>query len=224
MAANVYSVNVVGYINVTVAPGFNMLANQLDVDGIDNIGTVLNATTPTGADGIEMLLFANNNYSAIFWDGSASVLPQPGWWDGNTGNATTNVIPPGAGFFVYNQYSTNVQLTLTGTVLQGTNATALTHGFTLISTAVPVPMYLGLSNGFPALDGDEYLSYTNVGHGGNYATPDYYDDGSDGIVTSPPGWWDGSTTAQVFPSPAVGQGYFIFSQAAKTWTNIFTVQ
>ena len=51
MAANTYSVNVVGYINVTVQPGFNIIGNQLDVDGVDTISTVLNASTPASQDG-----------------------------------------------------------------------------------------------------------------------------------------------------------------------------
>ena len=33
MAQNVYSLNVVGYINIPLVEGFNLVANQLDFDG-----------------------------------------------------------------------------------------------------------------------------------------------------------------------------------------------
>jgi len=225
MASSVYSVNVVGYINVTLYPGFNLVGNQLDVDGVDTVGTVLNAGTPTSADGIELLKFSADNYNAAYYDGSAQVLPQPGWWDANTGNASTNTIPPGTGFFIFNSKSSNVVITMAGTVLQGTNSLSVPAGFTLMSTQDPVAITLDTTatNNFPALDGMEYLTFTNTGHGGNYATPDYYD-ATEQVLNSP-GWWDANTTLQVFPTPAVGQGYFIFNNHSGTnWTRSFQVQ
>jgi hypothetical protein len=39
-SAQVYSVNVVGYINVAVPPGFSMIANQLD-SGNNTVGSLM---------------------------------------------------------------------------------------------------------------------------------------------------------------------------------------
>src|SRR4051812_11081510 len=40
--SNVYSLNVVGYVNVSLTNGFNMVANQLDLDGTGINNTVTN--------------------------------------------------------------------------------------------------------------------------------------------------------------------------------------
>jgi hypothetical protein len=225
MAANTYSVNVVGYINVTVQPGFNVIANQLDVDGVDTIGTVLNASTPASQDSAEILKFINSNgsftgdfYAASLGDGLGFV----GWYDGVTGAPSTNTVAPGVGFFYFNPASTNVTLTLTGTVLQGNNSVPLPAGFSLISTLAPQAITLDTTatNNFPAVDSDEYLPWVN----GNFGSADFYAQFlSDGLGFI--GWYDGVTGTQVFPTPAVGSGFFLFNNGASTsWTRNFTVQ
>jgi hypothetical protein len=223
MAANVYSVNVVGYINVTVQPGFNIIANQLDVDGVDTISTVLNPTSIASQDGAEVLKFSNGNFSGDFYAATLSDgLGFVGWYDGITGNPSTNTIPPGVGFFYNNPASSNVTLTLTGTVLQGTNNVALPSGFALISTIAPQAIILDTTatNNFPAGDGDEYLPWVN----GNFGNADFYAATlSDGLGFI--GWYDGITGAQVYPTPAVGQGFFLSNNGApKVWSRNFEVQ
>jgi len=80
------------------------------------------------------------------------------------------------------------------------------------------------TNNFPVADGMFYLAYTNtIGHPGNYATQDFYD--ATGNTIGFVGWYDGISGAQVFPTPAVGQGFFIFNTAASTsWSRNFQVQ
>lgn len=223
MAANTYSVNVVGYINVTVAPGFNVIGNQLDVDGVDAISTVLNATTPASQDGAEVLKFSGGLFSSDFYAASlADGLGFIGWYDGVTGGPSTNTIQPGVGVFYFNPASSNVTLTLTGTVLQGANSVTLPAGFSLISTVAPQAITLDTTatNNFPAGDGDEYLPWVS----GNFGTGDFYAATlADGLGFI--GWYDGVTGTQVFPTPAVGNGYFIFNNGtSKNWTRTFTVQ
>jgi len=223
MAANVYSVNVVGYINVTVAPGFNIIGNQLDVDGVDSISTVLNATTPASQDGAEVLKFSGGAFSSDFYAATlADGLGFIGWYDGVTGGPSTNTIAPGVGVFYFNPASSNVTLTLTGTVKQGTNAVALPAGFALISTIAPQAIVLDTTatNNFPAGDGDEYLPWV----GNNFGTADFYAASlSDGLGFI--GWYDSVLGTQVFPTPAVGAGYFIFNnEASKSWSRNFQVQ
>jgi hypothetical protein len=223
MAANVYSVNVVGYINVTVQPGFNIIANQLDVDGVDAISTVLNATTPSSQDGAELLKFTAGSFSEDFYAATlADGLGFIGWYDGVTGGPSTNTIQPGVGAFYFNPASSNVTLTLTGTVLQGTNSVPLPAGFALISTLAPQAIVLDTTatNNFPAVDGDEYLPWVN----GNFGTADFYAASlSDGLGFI--GWYDSVLGTQVFPTPAVGAGYFLYNNGASTsWTRNFEVQ
>jgi hypothetical protein len=222
-AQNVYSVNVVGYINVTVAPGYNLIANQLDVDGVDAVGTVLdNAANGNAMDSCLVLKYnkAHANYSVDYYDNTGFSGPT-GWYDNSSLVLSTNTLAPGTGFFFYNGQSTNLTLTVTGTVLQGTNTVPLTSGYTMISTPVPVPEQLVLSNSFPVNDTMLYLYFTNTTGHGNYAVEDYYDDTG---FSGPPGWYNNSTLNAETPTPAVGQGYFIYTQSAAAWNNSFTVQ
>ncbi len=223
MASNTYSVNVVGYINVTVQPGFNLIANQLDVDGTDAVGTVLNAGTPSSQEGAQVLKFSNatGGFSLDLYANNTGDVGFIGWYDGNSGNPSTTTIQPGVGFFYFNPDSVADTLTLTGTVLQGTNSIALPGGFSLISTVAPQAITLDTTatNNFPAGEGDNYLGYTgaNITENDLYATTT----ADVGFI----GWYDSNSGDPKFPTPAVGQGFFYFNAgSAKSWARNFEVQ
>ena len=224
MAANVYSVNVVGYINVVTSPGYNMIANQLDVDGVDAIPAVLSfAADPNSLNNCLTYNYdkAHATYDVDYFDNTGFSGPT-GWYDNNTGNTSTNVVPPGKGFFFYNAQTTNITLTLVGSVIQGTNVVAITSGYNLISTLAPVQQaLLPATNGFPANDTSLYLAFTNTTGHGNYAVADYYDDTG---FSGPTGWYNNNTGNAETPTPAVGQGYFIYTATSSPWTYTFTVQ
>jgi hypothetical protein len=224
MAANVYSVNVVGYINVTTSPGFNMIANQLDVDGVDTVQTILaNAADGNALDSCQVLKYAkaSASYTIDYYD-NTGFSGAPGWYDNASLNPSTNTLAPGTGFFFFNGQATNLTLTLVGTVLQGTNVVQMTSGFNLISTVDPVSQaLLPATNNFPANDTMQYLSFTNTTGHGNYAVLDYYDDTG---FSGPTGWYNNASLVMETPTPAVGQGYFIFTGSSAPWTNTFTVQ
>src|ERR1035441_715219 len=74
MAQNVYSLNVVGYINITVGAGYTLCANQLN-NGTNGINDVL-ANPPGGA---LVLTFVNNDYKTDAADSGA-------WFDNTTRN------------------------------------------------------------------------------------------------------------------------------------------
>jgi hypothetical protein len=220
MAANVYSVNVVGYINVTVNPGFNLIANQLDVDGVDSVSTVLNNGTPSSQEGANVLKFAGGNFSSDTYANNTGDVGFIGWYDSNTGNPSTNTIPPGTGFFYFNPGGTT-NLTLTGTVLQGTNSVALAAGFSLVSTIAPQAITLDTTatNNFPAGEGDNYLAFV----GGTFLTADTYATTTADVGFI--GWYDSNSGNPAFPTPAVGQGFFYFNGgASKNWSRNFQVQ
>jgi hypothetical protein len=221
MAANVYSVNVVGYINVTVQPGYNLIANQLDVDGVDAVGTVLNAGTPSSQEGANILKFSNGGFSLDTYANNTGDVGFIGWYDGNLGSPSTTTISPGVGFFYFNPASSNVTLTLTGTVLQGTNSVALPVGYALISTVAPQAITLDTTatNNFPAGEGDVFLAFT----GGAFSQNDTYaaTTADVGFI----GWYDSNTGNPASPTPAVGQGFFYFNGgSAKAWSRNFQVQ
>jgi hypothetical protein len=89
--AQVYSVNVVGYINLTLKPGFNLVANQLKASPNNKLDTVL----PAAPLETQVLKFANNNYSSDISDGTS-------WLDAGSGNPSTTTVAPGEGFFYFN--------------------------------------------------------------------------------------------------------------------------
>lgn len=119
--AQVYSVNAVGYINVTVAAGkLALISNQLNTGG-NKVSEVL----PTTAEGTivykytQAAGFGINSYSFGAWDNPAQV------------------IAPGEGFFVANNGTTPLTLTFVGEVPQGALSTPLLAGLNLVASQVP---------------------------------------------------------------------------------------
>lgn len=200
MAQNVYSLNVVGYVNVTVTPGYTLCANQLITD-TNGIGEVL----PNPPDNAYVLTFVNSDYNADQSQGGA-------WYDANSGNPSTTQLPPGVGWFYSNPGSTTT-LTLVGTVPQGTGTINLNAGYTLIGTYTPQVLVLDPTNGFPLPDNTYCLTFDNL------VTHDYVAAQSQGGA-----WYDANSGNPETVAPAVGQGYFINAPSAASWSYSFTVQ
>jgi hypothetical protein len=189
MAQAVYSVNVVGYVTLTMAPGFNLVGNQLTA-GNNSLNTVLPSVPVESL----VLKFENNNYKADIFDGSA-------WLDNATGNPSTTVVPPGDGFFFFNPGGAPVPVTLVGEVRTGNNLTVdLPPGFKLVSSIVPQELSLSLANGFQQVPETLYLTF-------NSATQNY----NETLINDGSGWLNNSTGTPADARPLVGQGFFIFN-------------
>jgi hypothetical protein len=133
---NVYSLNAVGYINVTITPGFNMISCPLIETPDNTLGTVLNN--------------ANSNYNGAtvyFWFPTATP-PQYSEDAANIGgkfgttNANgwvengTNIAAPGVGFWYDSPVSNTI--TFVGTVPTGSITNTLVPGFNLVGSVVPM--------------------------------------------------------------------------------------
>lgn len=130
-AQNVYSLNIVGYVNkvAPVANQFALWANPLDT-GAGNSITNLFPSAP-------------NATQIRAWNGASYVSAQKSF-----GNWNTNlVLAPGTGFFIkYPAGSGSVTNTFVGTVLVenpdgqggGTNTTAITSTFALLGGKFPI--------------------------------------------------------------------------------------
>lgn len=201
---NVYSINVVGYMNIGISNGYNLVANQLDYDGTNNINTIL----PVMPDGCQLLQWnpAIQNFAPVV----QYYVAGNGWYDGSF-NPATNRLTPGIGAFIYNP-NPGTTVTIAGQVTQGTNVTTVNGIYGFYSTIAPIASSLD-TNGFPAQDGMQYFTFVN----GNY-TPavQYYVAGN--------GWYDGSFVQQ-HPTPQPGQGFVIYNPLATSypWTQSFTV-
>jgi hypothetical protein len=200
--AQVYSVNVVGYINLTLKPGFNLVANQLNASPNNKLDTVL----PAAPLETQVLKFANNNYSSDISDGTS-------WLDANSGNPSATLVAPGEGFFYFNPGNADVTTTLVGEVKTGPGLTvALPPGFALVSSIVPQDISLTAANGFPQVLEEQYLTFNAMTQ--NYNTA---------LINDGTGWLDSNTGDPADARPVVGQGFFIFNpgNTPLSWSRDF---
>jgi hypothetical protein len=210
--SNVYSLNVVGYVNVpVVGNGYTLVANQLNVDGTNSISTVLATGVPDQAQ------YFSWNSSTHTFDPSVTFFAGPGggWFDLTTGNPATNIVAPGSAFFIYNSGAA-ATVTLVGSVPVAPSTKPVTPGYGFYAVTPPVASDLD-TNGFPAQDQMQYSTFSNAG---GYSSALTFFAGPSG------GWFDLNTGNQGFPTPAVGQGFLIYNPnvSGGTWTNTFVVQ
>ncbi|PYJ96868.1 MAG: hypothetical protein DME23_18460 [Verrucomicrobia bacterium] len=196
----VYSVNAVGYINLTIPPGFSIIANQLDNIVGSSPDNRLSALIPTAADGTTVYKFTGSGYSISTYD-----VLQPGWLP--NGNDTLN---PGEAAFIRNSTSGNITITFVGQVPQGHLVNSIPANFSMKSSMVPqagaVDSVLGL---VPPLvqDGDTIYQFSNAQN--KYVINTY-----DALQ---PGWLPATPVLQV------GEGFFIKKNGAGSWVRDFSV-
>lgn len=192
--AQVYSVNSVGYINVTVPAGkLAMIANQLNSANMTIGGLLANA--PDGATVYQYL--PNGTFNI------ATYLGFLGAWD------PTDTIPlaPGGGLFAFNPDASPWTITFVGEVPQGNLSNPIPNGLAIRSSIVPQGGGLTSVLQYPAEDGDTCYQYNPAN--GSYTINTYL-----GFLGS----WDPAE-----PTPAVGESFYIQSGSAKSWTRTFSV-
>jgi len=207
--AQVYSLNAVGYINVTLQPGFQIIANQLNTTN-NNLSPLLDSQLGDGFhDGLEFFKFNGSSYTTLVTD-SLSTPP----WDGP---ATSTTLNPGEAVFVYNSYSTNITITFVGTVLQGSLTNTLGKGFSLASSIVPQAGRLDVDLGLTEVDGDEIFQYNQTSK--SYVT--YVGDS----LNLPAAPWDAPGGYPANPTVAVGGGFFYYTAVTggNPWIRSFSV-
>jgi hypothetical protein len=124
-AQNVYSLNAVGYINVTAPPGFSIAACPLIASPNNTISNLLNNSSGQFARVKVYSFSTSSGYSIDTGTGS-------GWLEGGT-----NTLNPGQAVFISNPNTTNIVITFVGTVPSGPMTNVLSPGFNLVSSIVP---------------------------------------------------------------------------------------
>ena len=196
--SNVYSLNVVGYINTAVAGGpgngkYQMIANQLNTTN-NTIGALITAPP----DGTSLFKWNGTGFDVATF---ASFL---GGWD--HANYTLN---PGEGAIINSP--SNWTNTFVGEVLQGSLSNAFPAGFSIRASQIPLAGTL-TSLQLPATqfhDGDSIYQF-NVANQG-------YD-----VYTLLGGAWLGGPLSE--PTLAIGESVFLDPASAGTWNQTFTVQ
>jgi len=135
--AQVYSVNAVGYVNVTLTAGLNLICNPLKVTA----GNDLNHVLPLSDTdlGTTVYTYDTSFHSASYLGAAVGWLP----------NLT---VAPGQGFFI--SIATGKTVTFVGEVPQGTDSNIpVSNGLSLIASPVPQSLVLDAML-FPADLGD----------------------------------------------------------------------
>jgi len=195
--AQVYSVNVVGYVNTPIPAGWSIIANPLNASGGNTILNVM----PNPPVSITVYKYVNNDYQSSNWD--------PDWQEWS--NPTMDV-SPGLGLFVKNG-GTNFTWTFVGEV--PSTAAQLTvqiaHGFNLIGSPLPKTGKLQTE-----------LGYSPSGAGFGDAVYKYDNSISDYRTATWDGDWQEWSPGE--PTIEVGAGFWIMRGGADVpWAQQFNV-
>jgi hypothetical protein len=139
--AQVYSVNVVGYVNTVLKPGFNLIANPLETTA-NKISELFPAV-----DGMGIFKYVNGAYQIANYDAGL------GEWDNDF------TLSPGEGAFVSNPTAGDVTVTFVGEIVEGAKVNPLPAGWSMKSSMIPQGGALVSALGFPVADGDGVFTY-----------------------------------------------------------------
>jgi len=143
-AQSVYSVNAVGYVNLSLPAGYTMIANPLNTTN-----NTLQALLPDAPNGSQMLK----------WTGSGFVVSTMffGAWDQNL------TLNPGEGAFI--NLGGPYTATFVGEVMQGSLTNPIPAGYSIRSSQVPQSGGVTTTLGLSQLDnGSQILVWTGSGY------------------------------------------------------------
>jgi hypothetical protein len=217
-AQNVYSLNVVGYVNLTLKPGYNLITPQLkDASGSTAINTIL-TNAPTLED--FSTFFGWNAGAQTFTEAAVWVGPNsggPAWFDAGFNGPVADTAPRGQSYFLFNAGATDTTLTLVGEVPQGTDNLSVPANYAFLGDSVPTSQEIK-TNGFPIADFASIFTFNPVTQS--------YTEALVGVSAQSggPAWYDAGFNGEVIFAPAVGQGFVHFNPGATApWSRTFTV-
>jgi hypothetical protein len=210
--SNVYSLNVVGYVNVDMPAGNFIYANPLSA-GVSNGASEIMPALP---DGTVLNLWGGSSFTGFYYDTSIGISAN-NWYKSDAQTpANPPSLPPGVGFFLSpGNHFTN---TFIGNAFPGpgtTNTVNYNAGNSLVGSRLPVGGAVTNSGvgafNLPLTDGMLLNKWTGSAYVG------YYYDSSIGI--SADNWYlsDAQTPGPV-PSFTVGQGFFYNPGGPAAWS------
>ena len=177
--SNVYSANIVGYVNLPCAagsvanPSFTLIGNPLKASPNNTVGAVFGANAPADLSVL--------TWNGVSFDENASY--GGGVWDDDTVD-----VSPGKGFFVKSVNASPITLTFVGEVMTGCMTNVIDGYFSLLCGTVPQPGDIRIDLGLNPVADDSILTW----NGASFDENVYYGGGT----------WDGD------PIMAVAQGFF----------------
>jgi hypothetical protein len=168
--AQVYSQNVVGYINQPIpADSYQIIGSQLingsdanqtngDVNAVLVNGFVSSpSTTPSTSTNSQLIYWNGTGFSIYYFynsndastmEGDAPGTDPAGWYDKNGTYASID-LGNLKSVFIYNHSSAAITVTTVGTVFQGSNSVStINTGYNLINLSVPIATNLVNSTGY----------------------------------------------------------------------------
>lgn len=206
---NVYSLNIVGYVNVPMLAGNYTYVNPLDKDGTNSAAQVLSLP-----DGTTFAFWTGSSFDYWYFDNSAGLGSPDGWYgaDQQTPRAAP-ILSLGKGFYL--NPPLNFTNTFVGNVVPApgaTNSLTINAGNQLVGSPMPVggPLTNTVMN-VQLFDGTTVANWT--GSSFQY----WYFDNSAGLG-APDGWYAADQqTPSAPPSLNVGRSLYINGPAGITW-------
>ena len=197
--SNVYSLNVVGYVNVQLNTGFTMFANPLDLDGTglnNTVQTVFSNSLPSG--------------SSVYPFSAGAFLPPAGYttkggWAGGIAGANAS-LKPGSSVFV--SVPSTATITVVGNVVQGALSTPYNAGYNMVGSPVPQAGLIQADLGYVPQSGASTIQF----------------DSATQVYLAPKGFTTKGGWAPSQPTIGVAEGLWLNSPASGAWTRNFTVQ
>lgn len=134
----IFSPNILGYVSVTLAPGFSMISNPLMAPS-----NRVDALFPNFPDGTTL-----NKFDTTLFRLTKNALSNGKWVNPD------ETLSPGEGAIISNPTANFRPHSFVGEVLQGDLSLPLPAGFSVRSSLVPLPGVIDLDLGFPAAEGD----------------------------------------------------------------------
>lgn len=197
---NVYSRNVVGYVNLHLPPGLSLIANPLYQSDSSLGSIVVTNWWCAPPDGCQVFKFsADSPYEVSTFDGVSGTWSNP--------NLDVSV---GTGFYFNNPSSITVTQTFVGEVGQGVLINPLPAGMSTKGALVPQEGSINDVHGIPGDPGDEIRTYVNDQMGGGYYNVSVFNGDTQR--------WEPDLILHV------AEGFWINKQRAEDWIRIFWVQ
>lgn len=156
--AQVFSVNAVGYVNVTAKPGFALIANPLKATD-NKVSSLLGANVPGGTT-----VYKYNSTSGQY---DINTFDFGAWSDPNM------TLEPGEGAFLSNPGPGDLTITFVGEVPQGQLSNPIPAGFSIRASQVPQSGALDTVLGFPVADGDTIYQFNQTSQNYDLNTYDF---------------------------------------------------
>lgn len=198
--AQIFSSNAVGYVNVTLTPGYNMIANPL-IAPDNSIGALFQNVQGGVPDGLTVYKLVNGNFIvASYFEVTGTFEPA---------DAAAEITLPGDGVWVFLPSDSNRVLTFVGQIQQGDDVcTDIPHGFSIKSSAIAMTATLEQMK-FPAFEGDLVYVWISSLRNFNVFQPI--------PLSNPPSY------PPMSPIPA-GHSFFVYHAGADTtWCRTFFV-